>query len=223
MPSPALKCVSMRQENTQTASLGGWEEGGTVDDVGKVKQERMKGADRAKVTAKKEATKISNADKNKVDEKRESEKPCTVAVDTSPSVSFRQLDNLAAGKDGGTGEGGVLVNQYRMTDADAEKVDANEKSDNPDTSDSFKIDTPMIDVKRGIGKPCAVAIKLYRHEYLIQHSLHDAQSDGEGADTGTFDAKKRQKMRQQKTEFQNAKQSLMTERLVLGNTDGLKR
>ena len=55
----------MRQENTQTDSLGGWEEGGTVDGDGKVTQERMTDADGAKVTAKKEA----NADKNKADEK----------------------------------------------------------------------------------------------------------------------------------------------------------
>ena len=57
MPFPALKCVSMRQENTQTDSLGGWEEGGTVDGDGKVTQERMTDADGAKVTAKKEAKK----------------------------------------------------------------------------------------------------------------------------------------------------------------------
>ena len=109
MPSPALKCVSMRQDNTQITSLGGWEEGGTVDGGRKVNQERMTDADGAKVTAKKEAKKSSNADKNKVDEKRESEKPCTVSIDTSPSVSLRHLDNLTSGKDGGTGEGGVLV------------------------------------------------------------------------------------------------------------------
>ena len=53
MPSPALKGISMIQENTQTASLGGWEEGGTVDGGGKVMQERMKDADGVKITAKK--------------------------------------------------------------------------------------------------------------------------------------------------------------------------
>ena len=53
MPYPALKCLSMRQENTQTAVSGGWEEGGTVNGGGKVTQERMTDADGAKVTAKK--------------------------------------------------------------------------------------------------------------------------------------------------------------------------
>ena len=41
MPSQTLKCASMGQENTQTDSLGGWEEGVTVDGGGKVTQERM--------------------------------------------------------------------------------------------------------------------------------------------------------------------------------------
>ena len=72
-------------------------------------------------------------------------------------MSLRQLGNLAAGKDGGTGEGGVLVTQERMEDADAAKVDENGKADAPDAS---KIDTNKINVKRGIRKPCAVAIAL---------------------------------------------------------------
>ena len=59
MPSPALKYVSMRQENTQTSSLGVLEESGTVDGGGKVTQERIIDADGEKVTAKKEATKSS--------------------------------------------------------------------------------------------------------------------------------------------------------------------
>ena len=63
----------------------------------------MTDADGAKVTAKKEAKQISNADENKVDEKRESEKPCTVSINKSTSVSLIQLDNLAAVNDGGTG------------------------------------------------------------------------------------------------------------------------
>ena len=61
------------------------------------------------------------------------------------------------------GEGGVLVTQERIKDADAAKVDANAKSDAPytsDASDSSNIDTPKIDVNRGIGKLCAVVIEL---------------------------------------------------------------
>ena len=50
MPYPALKHVSMRQKNTQTASLGGCEEGVTGDDGGKVNQERMEDIDVAKAT-----------------------------------------------------------------------------------------------------------------------------------------------------------------------------
>ena len=79
----------------------------------------------------------------------------------SPSVSLRQLDNLTSGKDGGTFEGGVLVNQERMIDADTAKVDVNAKADAPDASAASEIDTPKIDVKRGIGKLCAVVIALY--------------------------------------------------------------
>ena len=71
----------------------------------------MTDADGQKVTAKKEAKQISNADENKVGEKRESEKPCTVSVNKSTSVSLIHLDNLTAVKDGGTGGGGVLVTQ----------------------------------------------------------------------------------------------------------------
>ena len=55
MPSPVLKCVSMRQDNTQTLSLGVWKEVGTFDGGGKVIQEMMIDADRSKVIAKKEA------------------------------------------------------------------------------------------------------------------------------------------------------------------------
>ena len=52
---------------------------------------------------------MANADKNKVDEKRNSEKPCTVAIDTPPSVSLRQLDSITDGGNGATGEVGFLV------------------------------------------------------------------------------------------------------------------
>ena len=53
MPTPALKCISMIRENTQTPSLGGWGEVETVDGVGKVTQEKMTDAEAAKVKAKK--------------------------------------------------------------------------------------------------------------------------------------------------------------------------
>ena len=74
---------------------------------------------------------------------------------------MRELDNHTAGKDGGTGEGCVLVMQDRMAGADADKVDVNSKADAPDASDASKIDTTKIDVKRGIGKLCAFSIALY--------------------------------------------------------------
>ena len=104
---------------------------------------------------------MSNTNKNKVNEKRESERPCTVEIDTSPSVSFINLEKPTYGKDGGTGEGGVLVTQERMTDADTANVDANAKADAPDASNAPKINTPKINVKRGIVKLCAVSITLY--------------------------------------------------------------
>ena len=78
-------------------------------------------------------------------------------MDTSHSAFLRQLENLTSGKDGGTGEGGVLLTQEMMSDADAAKVDVKEKSvapnpsDASDASDASKINTPKIDAKRGIG------------------------------------------------------------------------
>ena len=129
--------------------MGGWEEVGTIDGGGKVTQERMTDADAARVTAKKGEF-FSKSDENKVDEKRESEKPCTVVINNPPSASSRHLDHLTSGKYGGTGEGGALVMQERITEADVAKVDANAKADAPDASGGSKIDTPNIDVKRGI-------------------------------------------------------------------------
>ena len=79
---------------------------------------------------------------------------------TSPSVSLRHIDKLTSGEDGGTDEGGVLVMQERMADADATKVEVNTKVDAPDASGASKIDTNKINVKKEIGKPCAVAIAL---------------------------------------------------------------
>ena len=52
-----------------------------------------------------------------------------------------------------------------MKDANAAKVDANAKAD---ASDASKIDTPKIDVKIGIVKPCDVAIILSCRVYLRQ-------------------------------------------------------
>ena len=79
----------------------------------------------------------------------------------STSVSLIQLDNLKSGKDGGTGEGGILVTQERMADAYTAKVNANAIEDTPGASDSSKIDTAKIDVKTDIGKPCTVITSLY--------------------------------------------------------------
>ena len=83
------------------------------------------------------------------------------------------------------------MKEERMTDADADKVDVNAKSDAPDASDASngsKIDNPKINVKRGIGKPCAVPITLFLRVYLRHQALRDSQSDGDVAYTGKFDA-----------------------------------
>ena len=53
-----------------------------------------------------------------------------------------------------------MLKEERMTDADADKVDVNAKADAPNASDAFngsKIKNSKINVKRGIGKPCAIA------------------------------------------------------------------
>ena len=55
-------------------------------------------------------------------------------------------------------EGGVLVTQERMTDTDSAKVDVNTKADARNASDSSRINTPEINLKKGIGKPCIVVI-----------------------------------------------------------------
>ena len=98
----------------------------------------------------------------------------------------KQVIPIYAGKDNGTGEGGVLVTQDRMKDFDAAKVDANTKADAYDPSDASNIDTPKINVKRGIGN----RNKLYQRIYLRQQALRHTQSDGEDSDTGKFDVKK---------------------------------
>ena len=72
------------------------------------------------------------------------------------------MGNLTDGKDGGTSEGGVMVVQERKTDADTARVDANSKAD---SSDGSKIDASNINVKRGIGKLCAIAISLFWNVY----------------------------------------------------------
>ena len=71
---------------------------------------------------------------------------------------LRHLEKLTARKDGGTDEGGVLVTKEKMADADASKVDANEKADASEASDAWNIDTPKINVKRGTRKTCAITI-----------------------------------------------------------------
>ena len=57
MPPPELKHVSTRHKNTQTSSLIVWEEGGTGDDDGKLRQDKIPDPDLAKVTAKREEKK----------------------------------------------------------------------------------------------------------------------------------------------------------------------
>ena len=114
-------------------------------------------------------------------------------MDTSPIVYLRHLEKLTAGKYYVTGEGGVLVTQERMADADAAKVDVSAKADAPDASNAPKINTPKIDVKKGMGKLCAVEIVLSRRVSLRQKSLCESQAYGGGSETGKFYAKKRQK------------------------------
>ena len=75
-----------------------------------------------------------------------------------------------------------------MKGADASKVDANAKADASDASNSSKIGTPKIDVKREIGKPCDIAISLSLCMSLRQKALRYSQSAGEGADTEKFGA-----------------------------------
>ena len=52
------------------------------------------------------------------------------------------------------------MTQDRIADTDAAKVDVNAKADAPDASGASNTDTIKIDVKRGIGKPCTVAIAM---------------------------------------------------------------
>ena len=69
------------------------------------------------------------------------------------------MENLIDGKYGEMCECGVLVTQESMTDYDVSKVDADEKSDSPDvsnSSNSSKIGTPNIDENIVIGKSCIV-------------------------------------------------------------------
>ena len=51
-----------------------------------------------------------------------------------------------------------MVTQERMTDTDSAKVDVNTKADARNASDSSRINTPEINLKKGIGKPCIVVI-----------------------------------------------------------------
>ena len=133
----------------------------------------------------KRGEKLSNADENKVEGKREPEKPCTVSIHKSTSVSLRNLDNLTSAKYGETGGGGVLVMQERIEDAHAAKVDVNAKADAPDASNASNIDTTKIDVKRGIGKPCSVAIAMSQCVSLIHQSLCDARDTMKGLPDAT--------------------------------------
>ena len=150
----------------------------------------MTDADAAKITAKKEAKQLSNVDKKCWWKKRVG-KTRHYRDWYNPQCVFDILENLTEGNYVGTDEGGVLLKEERMTDADADKVDVNAKSDAPDASDASngsKIDNPKINVKRGIGKRYAVPITLFWRVYLRHQALHDSQSNGEVVYTGKFDA-----------------------------------
>ena len=64
----------MRQNNNQTDSLGGLEEGGTFDGGGKFTQDSITDADRGESHRKERVEKLSNVDKNKVDAGKRREK-----------------------------------------------------------------------------------------------------------------------------------------------------
>ena len=139
-------------------------------------------------------------------------------------MSLKQLENLIDSKDCVTSEGGILVTQESMTDTDVAKFYANEKADAPgapnapdapDAPDAFKIDTPKINMNRGIGKPCTVVKKMSLRMSLRQQALHDAQPDGEDSDTGKFNAKKRQKKEATKAEAKKSNTILTSIRLSL--------
>ena len=136
----------------------------------------------------------------------------------SPSVSLRQMDNLANEKYGVTGEVGVLVTQESMTDADAAKVAVNAKVYAPEASNAFKIDTTNIDMKRGIGKLCAVAISLYRHVSLRYHSLCNARNTEKGSPgaTNTNMAKDSFRLLDLITEVQNVSMAIRKFRTTHG-------
>ena len=66
------------------------------------------------------------------------------------------------------------MTQESMADADTAKFGANAKADASgasNVSDSSNINAPKINVKIGIGKPCAIVIALSRRVYLRQHSF----------------------------------------------------
>ena len=85
-------------------------------------QERMTDADRAKVTAKKEA-KNRQMQTNTRLMKKKSEKTCTVAINTSTSVSLRHLENLTSGNYGGNSEGGVLCGNLLSIYSQLNRID----------------------------------------------------------------------------------------------------
>ena len=70
------------------------------------------------------------------------------------------MENLSSKNEGGTGEGGILVTQDRMIDSDSTKVNMKFKADASDTSNSSKISTPKVDLKKEIGKLFAVVVAL---------------------------------------------------------------
>ena len=68
------------------------------------------------------------------------------------------MEKLKSGKDGGNNEGSVLVMKGRLANNITAKVDANSKLDAPNDPNASNINTPNIDIPRGIGKNCAVVM-----------------------------------------------------------------
>ena len=115
-----------------------------------------------------------------------------------------------------------MVTQESTTDADAAKVNVNAKSDAPDASNASKIDTPKINVKIMIVKPCAISIILSRQVSLRYLALNDAQSDGKGADTGKFDAKKEAKREATKSDIKQKSDTISTSRRLSLRQEALR-
>ena len=69
-------------------------------------------------------------------------------------------------------------------------------------------------MKIGIVKPCAISIELSRLVSLILKALCDTQSDGEGVDTGKFDAKKETIKEAKKADAKRKSDAILTSRFL---------